>query len=184
MLKASTSLVSCSNVHIQNISVLVNNNIDYNAIHLYVCTDILLEDSVFSGLMSDLQQVTTNVPDLPAIIAVQETTLTLKNCKFTNNTITSLSVTRSNITLDENILFENNSAISGTALIFSRSVLIVSEHSNVVFKSNNSASQYGAAIYIVTDELSETSILLRDLELIYYESRIVFTLLVLHVLYK
>ena len=160
--KSSITLRLCSNIRIQSISVLVDKNIDYNAISLYVCTDILLEDSVFSGITSDLQQVTTNVVHLPAIIALHNTKLTLKNCKFTSNRITSILVTHSNITLDENILFESNSAISGAAFIFSRSVLIVSELSNVVFR-NNSASQYGAAIYIVTEELPETSILLGDL---------------------
>ena len=165
--KSSISLRLCWNICIQNISVLVNKNIDYNAIYLSVCTDVLLEDSVFSGITSDLQQVTTNVVHLPAIIALHNTKLTLKNCKFTNNRITSILVTHSNITLDENILFESNSAISGAAFIVSRSsVLIVSELSNVVFH-NNSASQYGAAIYIVTEELPETSILLGDLINVY-----------------
>ena len=133
---------------------------------MYVCTDVLLEDSVFSGITSDLQQVTTNVAHLPAIIALHNTKLTLKNCNFTSNRITSILVTHSNITLDENILFESNSAISGAAFIFSRSVLIVSEQSNVVFR-NNSASQYGAVIYIVTEELPETSILIGDLINVY-----------------
>ena len=161
--KSSISLRLCSNIRIQNISVLVDKNIYYNAIYLYVCTDVLLEDSVFSGITSDLQQVTTNVVHLPAIIALHNTKLTLKNCNFTSNRITSILVTHSNITLDENILFESNSAISGAAFIFSRSsVLIVSEQSNVVF-CNNSASQYGAVVYIVTEELPETSILIGDL---------------------
>ena len=59
--------------------------------------------------------------------------------------ITSIAATSSSITVKENIIFDNNTAISGTGFIFSKSsVLIVSEHSNVVFR-NNFASQYGAA---------------------------------------
>ena len=62
--KGSISLRLCSNMYIQNISVLVDDNIDYSAIYLSACTDVLLEDNVFSGITSDLQQVTTNVVHL------------------------------------------------------------------------------------------------------------------------
>ena len=160
--KSGISLNSCWTVHIQNISVLVNRQIDYNAISSSTSADILLEDSVFTGLMPDLQRVATKVTDQPAIIGLFETEMTFKNCKFIGNSVSSILLTHSNITLGENVLFENNSAISGAVLIFSRSILIVSEHTNVVFH-NNFASQYGAAIYIVTEELPEKSVLVGDL---------------------
>ena len=145
-----------------NISISVDKDIVQSAISLFDCTDVLLEESIFSGIMSDMQQVTSNVASLPAIINLYNTKFNLKNCNFTNNMITSISATSSNVTVEQNILFENISAISGAAFIFSRSVLIVSEQSNVVF-SNNSASQYGAAFYVFDDELPETSISIGDL---------------------
>ena len=153
-------LLLCSNVHIFNISILVDENVhqnNQNTISFFNCTNVILEESIFSGIMSDLQQVNTNVANLPAIITLYDTTLILKNCNFTYNAITSIAATSSIITVEENILFESISAISGAAFIFSRSsVLIISEQSNIVFY-NNSASQYGGVFYIVTEEVPNTS---------------------------
>ena len=162
---AIISLKSCSDVHIKNISILVDKNINIgqNAVSFFGCKDnILLEESIFSDIKSDLQQVINTVANLPAIITLYDTTLILKNCNFTSNMITSIAATSSNITVEEKIMFESNSAISGTAFILTRSLLIISEQSNVVFQ-NNSASQYGAVFYIVTEQVPETSILISDL---------------------
>ena len=146
----------CNNISIHNVSIAVN----YNGLLFFYCQDIILEESSFSGIISNLQTTTTDVADQPAIITLYSTDLVLKNCNFTRN---SIAVTSSNITVEGDIFFENNSAISGTAFIFStRSVLIVSEQSNVVFR-NNSASHYGAVFYTFSEEVAETSILIGDL---------------------
>ena len=156
------SLKSSTNIHILKTSIIVDRNIDHTAISFFDCTDILLEENVFSGIISDLQQVTTNVADIPAIITLYKTNLTLENCNFTHNMITSISATSSNITVKKNIIFESISAISGAGFILSRSTIIVSDQSNVLFH-NNSASQYGGVFYIVTEEVPDTSILIGDL---------------------
>ena len=159
--KSVLFLRSCSNAHIMNLSMLVDKDIEQSAISFFDCTDITLEENTFSGLMSDVE-TKLKVTDLPAVIDLYNTKLNLKNCNFTNNRISSISSKSSNITVEQNLLFENISAISGAAFIVSRSVLIISELSNVVF-CDNVASEYGGVFYIVDDELAEISIELGDL---------------------
>ena len=101
--------------------------------------------------MSTLQQFTTDYVDLPSIITLYNTNLILRNCKFAFNSVTSVAAISSNITLEENVSFESNFAVSGAAFTLSRSsVLTLSEQCNTVFR-NNSASLHGAVFYIVTE---------------------------------
>ena len=161
----------CLNVNI--ISISVDKYINRNAIYFFCSKNILVQESIFSGIISGVQQSTSSVTDLPAIITLYKTNFNLKNCNFTSNMITSITATSSNITVEGNIHFENISTISGAAFILSgSSVLIVSEQSNVVFL-NNSASQYGSALYIDNEEILETSILIGDL--IHYRTSSFFT---------
>ena len=153
-------LKMCVNLNITNLLISVGRNFDHNAISFFDCTNILVEESGFSEIMSKLPQ---NILNVPAIITLWNTNLTLKNCNFTSNMITSIAATSSNIRVKGNILFENITAISGAAFIFSRSsVLIVSEQSNVVFR-NNIANRHGAAFYILTEEVPEDSVFINDL---------------------
>ena len=137
-------LQKCSNIQIANISISGNNH----KLFFLDSTDVLLEESTFSHIASTLQQLTT---DLPSIITLYNAHLILRNCKFAFNSVTSVAAISSNITLEENVSFENNSAVSAAAFIFSRSsVLILSEQCNTVFR-NNSVSLHGAVFYIVTE---------------------------------
>ena len=140
-------LQKCSNIQIANISISGNNH----KLSFLDSTDVLLKASTFSHIVSTLQQLTTDYVDLPSIITLYNAHLILRNCKFAFNSVTSVAAISSNITLEENVSFESNSAVSAAAFIFSRSsVLILSEQCNTVFR-NNSVSLHGAAIYIVTE---------------------------------
>ena len=61
------------------------------------------------------------------------------------------------------VLFHNNTASSGSGLIFAKgSLLITTEYSNIHFQ-NNHAMKYGGVFYISTEESYETSMSLQDI---------------------
>ena len=164
LVQTKVALQNCSHSAINNMSIAYE-NVHHNLMALFNCADILLEEITFSNIdaVADLQQPTPDVADLPAVITLYNTHLTLRNCNFTSNKITSIAATSSNITVKDNVLFETNSAFLGAVFILSKSsVVTVSEQSNVVFR-NNSVSQYGAVFYIITDNLPETSIHIHEL---------------------
>ena len=152
----------CSNISFTNISI---NYLTLNGLYLFQCTDVLLEESTFSEFKSSISDPSLTKANWPAIISVYNTRIVeIKNCNFINNAISSIAAAAASIIrVEEYILFENISAVSGAAFVLSQnSKILVSERSNVVFR-NNSANQYGTAFYIVTEEVPDTSILLKNL---------------------
>ena len=70
-----------------------------------------------------------------------------KNCNFTKNNNTVLSLVGSNLVLEGNILFEGNQAINGGALRFcDTSLVYIKKNTHIVFR-NNHAKVAGGAIY-------------------------------------
>ena len=139
--------------HFQNIvlrNISVNHNVD-NQITFLSSDNIQLEFSTFSDIIAlPTSYIATNT--VPAVIELYECTLIMSNCIFTRNTITSIRAIGSKIIAEEQIIFSDNRALLGAALLFvSSSVLVISETSTVCFQ-NNHAVDYGGAIYILTDE--------------------------------
>ena len=115
-------------------------------------THIVLEECNFSNITSR-----TATRDMLAIITLSNAILVLKNCNFIENSISSIMASSSTIRVEGNVLFTNNSAVSGAAFIISdSSVLILPDNCSLIFQ-NNHASQYGGAFYIQTAEISDTS---------------------------
>ena len=154
--------------HLQNIilrNISVNHNED-NQITFSSSDNIQLEYSTFSDIIAlPTLNMATNPHTMPAVIELNDCTLIMCNCIFTRNNITSIIAIGSKIIPEGEIIFSDNSALSGAALLFvSSSVLVISESSSVRFQ-NNHALTYGGAIYILTDEDYTKSVFtnLRDL---------------------
>ena len=82
--------------------------------------------------------------------------VTFKNCNFTKNKNTAISLLDSNLILEGVILFEGNHAIKGGALRFGETALMyVRNNTHVVFH-NNHAIEAGGAIYAQQHYLEST----------------------------
>ena len=130
----------------------------------YNTTDIVLNETIFPNMDAPSTASSTSGPiSLPAVITLYGSTLTITNCTFTRNNISSIKAIGSNITMSGQVLFHNNTASSGTGLIFAKkSLLITTEYSNIHFQKNH-ARKYGGVFYIITEESYETSISLQDI---------------------
>ena len=152
---------SCENTRMMNISV---NHNGYNQITFVSSDYIQLEYSTFSDIIAlPTLNIDTNLYTVPAVIELNDCTLIMSNCIFTRNNITSIRAIGSKIIPEGEIIFSDNRALSGAALLFvSSSVLVISETSTVCFQ-NNHAVNYGGAIYILTDEYYSKTVFFRDL---------------------
>ena len=148
------------NIVLRNISV--NHNGD-NQIIFSSSYNIQLEYSTFSDIITlPTLNTATNPRTVPAVIELNDCTLIMSNCTFTRNNITSIRAIGSKIIAEGEIIFSDNRALSGAALLFvSSSALVISETSTVRFQ-NNYALNYGGAIYILTDEYYKRTFFFRD----------------------
>ena len=146
------------NVTLRNISV--NHNGD-NQITFSSSDNIQLEYSTFSDIVAlPTPNIATNT--VPAVIQLYDCTLIMSNCSFTKNNITSIRAIGSRIISEGEIIFSDNRALLGAALVFvSSSVLVITETSTVHFQ-NNHAVNYGGAIYILTDEYYNKTVSIHD----------------------
>ena len=148
-------IINATNIYITNAS---------SPITAYSTTNIFMSDSIFHNM--DVQSTVSSTSEpasLPAVITVYGSTLTITNCTFTGNKISSIKTFSSNVTLSGKVLFHNNTALLGTAVIFERnSILITTVSSNIHFQ-NNHAINYGGVFYIDNEEFYETSMTLQDI---------------------
>ena len=101
--------------------------------------------------------------NLPAVITLYDSTLTIIDCTFTRNKFSSIKTINSNVTMSGKILFINNRASLGTILISAKtSILITTDHSNVQFQKNH-AINYGGVFYINAEESYGRSVSLQDI---------------------
>ena len=130
----------------------------------YNTTNIVLSETVFTNMDVPSTAGRTSEPtSLPAVITLYGSTLTITDCTFTRNDISSIKAIGSNVTMSGQVLFHNNTASSGSGLIFAKgSLLIITEYSNIHFQ-NNHAMKYGGVFYISTEESYETSMSLQDI---------------------
>ena len=84
-------------------------------------------------------------------------------CNFTrNNNISSVKAFNSSITVSGDMLFSDNTAISGTVFnLRKRSTLTLKRDAHICFK-NNHATNNGGVFYIATEEIKEKGLTLDD----------------------
>ena len=147
---------------INTINTCITNTTSF--ITAYNTTNIVLSETVFPNMDVPSTASSTSEPtNLPAVITLYGSTLTITNCTFTRNNISSIKAIGSNVTISGQVLFHDNTASSGTGLIFAKgSLLITTEYSNIHFQ-NNHAMKYGGVFYISTEESYETSMSLQDI---------------------
>ena len=114
---------------------------------------VLLERSVFSGVKNLFQ-----LPQFEGLVSLTWTRLTLRNCTFASNQVTSISASESLIVIRGDIRLVDITATSGAGFVLSKdSSIIVSEESKMLFRNNNVAN-YGAAFYVSRVEILHRSI--------------------------
>ena len=148
-------MINTANTYITNTTSLIT---------AYDTTNIVIKDTVFTNMDIPSTSSSTSEPtNLPAVITLYGSTLTIKNCNFTRNSISSIKTINSNVTISGKVLFYNNTAYSGTVLIFAKnSLLITKDDSNIHFQ-NNHAINYGGVFYITTEESYGRSVSLKDI---------------------
>ena len=77
----------------------------------------IIQNSSFVDINPPSSVSTTNPSTLPAIIALFQSTLEISECSFKQNHISAVRAHESNITLSGNVVFSNNTAVSGAAFI-------------------------------------------------------------------
>ena len=148
-------LINIVNTHITNTAYLIT---------AYNTKNIVLNETSFSNMDAPSTASSTSEPtSLPAIITLYSSTLNIRDCNFTRNSISSIKAIGSNVTMSGKVLFHNNTASSGTVLIFAKnSLLTTTDNSNIQFQKNY-AINYGGVFYITTEESYETSMSLQDI---------------------
>ena len=123
---------------------------------------IAMEDNVISRKTHSTTTSNTDDPtSLPAVITLYDSTMAIRNCTFTGNSVSSIKAFRSNVTLSGEVIFSHNRAFSGTAFILGKSVLTIGESCTVTFLSNH-AAHYGGVFYLTTEESYGRSVSLPD----------------------
>ena len=147
--------INTSNTYIANTASLIT---------VYDSTNIVLNGTLFTNLnLPSLASTTSDPTSLPAVITLYSSSLTITDCSFTRNKISSIKATSSNVTMSGKVLFHNNTASLGTVLISAKnSLLIITDYSNIQFQ-NNRAINYGGVFYIDTEESYQRTASLQDI---------------------
>ena len=157
----SGNALSCINTNMKETCNATD--VSHSGILLQNINNIQIEDCVFSDFVAlSTPNIATEPHSVPAVIELYNSTLILSNSNFTGNNVTPIKAIDSKIIVKGEIVFSNNCALSGAALFFAiSSVLVISEISSVFFQ-NNHAFNYGGAIYILTDEFYNKSKSIQD----------------------
>ena len=129
-----------------NISnLLVYDNMKHPGIAIFNFAAILILDSHFTLIVNTSftnydapnSAKTEEINTQPSIIRLYSSSLILNGCKFTKNHITAIWAQKSNVTFLGEVIFSNNTAYTGSALILTQdSILNVVENSLVIFSDN------------------------------------------------
>ena len=120
----------------------------YAEILIWSSTEIKIYNSSFVDISPTQSAGTTHPSTLPAIIIPYRSTLEISECFFEQNHISAVRAHESIITLSGNVVFSNNTAVSGTAFILIHgSIISPGEIAKVKFE-NNYATNTGGVFYI------------------------------------
>ena len=159
--KKGIFVLHCFDLKLKNVSI---KSLTENAFSFLHSFNTLLQEITFSNIGYHYSLFSEpSFAENRAIINSYDATVSLMNCTFINNVVSSIAVSDTTIELDGFIVFENISTESGAAFILSgESTVILSENSYVLFKRNH-ATEYGAAFYINMKENIDTSVYMKDL---------------------
>ena len=144
---------------INNISII---NGTLSSIVVDSTVNLQVSFCLFSEVDASTTITNTDPDSLPAIIELYDSSLNISECNFTRNNISSVKALNSSITVSGDILFSDNTAISGTVFnLRKRSILTLQRDAHIVLK-NNHATNNGGVFYIATEEIKEKSLTLAD----------------------
>ena len=145
---------------IDNISI--TNGI-LSSIVVYSTVNMQVSFYLFSEVDTSTTITNTDPDSLPAIIELYDSSLNISECNFTRNNISSVKAFNSSITVSGDMLFSDNTAISGTVFnLRKKSTLTLQRDVHICFK-NNHATNNGGVFYIATEEIKEKGLTLDDL---------------------
>ena len=118
------------------------------AMSIYKSGNVTIESCCFVELGAPLSGITNH----PAVVFLYRSMdINLNNCVFARNSVSALEAIASNLTLSGTVLFANNTASMGAALLLQqKSVITLALNSSVLFVGNH-ATLVGGAIYADTN---------------------------------
>ena len=144
---------------INNISIT---NGTLSSIVVYSTASLQVSFCLFSEVDASTTITKTDPDSLPAIIELYDSSLNISECNFTRNNMSSVKAFNSSITVSGDMLFSDNTAISGTVFnLRKRSTLTLQRDAHICFK-NNHANNNGGVFYIATEEIKERALTLDD----------------------
>ena len=149
------------------ISLTLTNNITItngtlSSIVVYSTANLQISFCLFAEVDASTIITNTDPDSLPAIIELYDSSLNISECNFTRNNMSSVKAFNSSITVSGDMLFSDNTAISGTVFnLRKRSILTLQRDAHICFK-NNHATNNGGVFYIATEEIKEIALTLDD----------------------
>ena len=135
----------------------------YSSIVVYSTASLQVSYCLFSEVHASTTITNTDPDSLPAIIELYDSSLNISECNFTRNNMSSVKAFNSSITVSGDMLFSDNTAISGTVFnLRKKSALTLQRDVHICFK-NNHATNNGGVFYIATEEIKEKSVTLEDI---------------------
>ena len=153
-------VLECKNVFLSNVHIV---SINVHGVFFLHCVSISLKNSTFIDIEHVIQAQQDTGFKSAAIVISHNTSLQIIDCQFIGNHVSSLDVSDTRVKMEGNNLFENISSELGAAFMLSGNTqLIILEDCDIVFR-NNYVTEYGGAIHIVTDEITDTSSRIEDI---------------------
>ena len=125
------------------------------------CSEVTLQHSSFLRSHTSSTQSSEYMRQ-PVILFMMETNISLRDCHFIENNITCIKAIHSSVTIQGNLMFVNNRALSGTVFYFAKNSVLKISESAMITCTNNSAINYGGVFHIITEEYYSRSMSLID----------------------
>ena len=135
-------------------SVRIRNVTNKPALLLYESVNTTIQEMSFNNFSSAVG----DTADYPAVVLLYESRdVYLNNCTFSWNTLTALKAFGSNIVVGGSVVFANNTAALGAAVVLhEKSVMKLTQNSSLLF-TGNYATSVGGAIYVDTNRLYQST---------------------------
>ena len=167
----SISLQQSSNVHLSDFFVpfssisskvaMYTSLTSLYSISIFHCTNVDIREGLLSNIDSFSKQICED-DKFTAVFTVYDSSLSLINVDFTENNLSSVSITRGTVTIKETVVFRGISAVCGAAFILEESTIILAETSKALFE-NNHASLFGGVFYVIDKLVPDISYHISDL---------------------
>ena len=157
-----TAFVECgilctntTNTLFSNLTIYTSTLQLLSVLHISYSTNTTIEN-----VMASVQNLksTTSAADQAVVVLYHSNNVQFNHCKFSDNTISALKVVDSVITVSDTLMFINNTASLGAAIILQeKSVINLLDNASLIFTGNH-ATTVGGAIYVDTNTYYSSSV--------------------------